>query len=103
MTTVQMRTRFINESVVIQKATYPNGSTALLLKSENGEPLGYATAVLEELPANGHVFIKDWNENDGVLDALQQAGIVGPVVRSVPAGFVAAQEVELLADLPNAR
>lgn len=93
---VNINSAYINQDVVITKTTYPNGSTALVLKGVAGEQLAVATVALSELPGEGNVFIKDWSENEGILKALQDAGVVGPVIRSVPTGFVTAQEVKLL-------
>ena len=101
MTSIDLKTKHINETVVVRKATYPNGSTALVLSSPIGEPKGHATVALEELPGTGNVFIKDWNENAGLLGALQQLGIVGQVIRTVPAGFCEAHEVELLTEIDS--
>jgi hypothetical protein len=56
---------------------------------------------LEELPGPGNIFIKDWNENAGILGALQQLGIVGPVIRTLPAGYVEAHEVALLTEIDS--
>jgi hypothetical protein len=101
VTSIDLKTKHINETVVVRKATYPNGSTALVLSSPIGEPMGHATVALEELPGNGNIFVKDWNENAGLLGALQQLGIVGPVIRTVPAGFCEAHEVELLTEIDS--
>ena len=101
MTSIDLKTRHINETVVVRKATYPNGSTALVLTAQDGEPIGYATVALEELPGAGNIFVKDWNENAGILGALQQLGIVGPVIRTVPAGYVEAHEVALLTEIDS--
>ena len=101
MTSIDLKTRSINGTVVVQRATYPNGSTALVLSSPIGVPLGHATVALEELPGAGNVFIKDWNGNAGILAALQLLGVVGPVIRTVPAGFCEAHEVELLTEIDS--
>ena len=101
MTSIDLKTAHINETGVVRKATYPNGSTALVLSSRIGEPLGHATVALDELPGAGNVFIKDWNENAGLLGALQQLGIVGPVIRTMPAGYVEAHEVALLTEIDS--
>jgi hypothetical protein len=58
-----------------------------------------ATVALEQLPAEGHVFIKDWSENSGMLASLQAAGVIGDVVRVIPTGFVVAHEVPLLMEV----
>lgn len=101
MKTVNLNTAYVQGEAVIKKTTYSNGSTALLLKSLAGEPLAVATVALEVLPDDGNVFIKNWSENSGILESLQDAGIIGPVIREVPTGFVAAQEVKLLAELED--
>jgi len=84
------------ENACVRKATYPNGSTALRLLTPDGETLAVATVALDILPDEGNVFIKNWSENEGILESLQDAGVVGPVIRELPTGFVKAQEVKLL-------
>lgn len=94
--TIHVRTKYIDEDVVIWVEKYTNGSTALTLFTPDGFPLATATVALEILPEEGNVFIKDWSENDGMLRALQEAKVVGPLIRSIPTGFVQAHEVKLL-------
>jgi hypothetical protein len=98
-TTVHVSTQYISEEAVIERRTYPNGSTALCLDGLDGEHLAVATVALEQLPAEGHVFIKDWSENSGMLASLQAAGVIGDVVRVIPTGFVVAHEVPLLMEV----
>ena len=98
MTTVTLDADHIKGDVILDAATYPNGSTALLLLDNDGQRLGVATVALDELPADGNVFIKDWNDNSGLLAELQRAGVVGPIVRDIPSGFVTVYEVPLLID-----
>lgn len=81
---------------------YIDGSTAIQIVGDCGEgfeePISTATVCLEEYgmtPEPGRVFIKDWSENEGTLLALQKAGIVGPTLNKVGAGFATAYEVEL--------
>jgi hypothetical protein len=93
---INISTKFFAGEVVVKEGTYPNGSKALQLVSVSGEPLATATVALDALPEEGNVFIKDWSENEGVLAALQDAGVVGPVIRSIPTGFVQAYEVKVL-------
>lgn len=57
---------------------YFDGTTALQLVATNtGEPIAKATSNLpdQDLP-NDHVFIKDYSENEGVLDTLTKGGII---------------------------
>ena len=44
----------------------------------------------------GNVLIKNWAENEGVYKALFDAGVVGPIIRKVPTGFVVAYECKYL-------
>jgi len=85
------RTKYVNEhNVRVLKGFYGNGETALVVKSEHGEPLCTATVNMidyDEVPQRGHVFLKLYAENEGVLEALQAAGIVGEPVRYIDAGF----------------
>lgn len=100
--TIKVSTQYISEDAVIERRTYPNGSIALCLDGLDGEHLAVATVALDVLPAEGNVFIKDWSENKGMLSCLQGAGIVGNVVREIPAGFAVAHEVPLLLELEDA-
>lgn len=44
----------------------------------------------------GYVLIKNWSENEGVYEALLAAGVIGPVEKHVPTGFVTAYECKYL-------
>lgn len=103
MTTIHLDADYIRGGVTVHVTSYGNGSTALILRDRNGEQLGVATVALDESPEPGNVFIKDWSENSGLLAALQRAGVVGPVVRELPTGYVTAYEVPLLLDVAAAR
>jgi len=81
----------------IFKTKYANGRTAIkLYDSEHGDPIATATVNLpdETLPDN-HVFIKNWSENEGILDCLVKANYIKPTGRTVNTGFVTAIEAEL--------
>ena len=81
-------------------AEYPvsDGRTAIQLNdAEDGMPIATATVNLPDLSLEpDHVFIKGWSENEGMADALIEAGIIGPEVRKVPTGFVSATVHKLL-------
>ncbi len=59
---------------------YENGRIRLRLRdSEDGESVATATINVREEPlAEGEVIIKDYSENEGMLDALRDAGVVKP-------------------------
>lgn len=93
-------TRYLNDRGTVRIGRYHDGSLALQLVSEYGEPLSTATVCLSaygETPGAGNVFVKDYGENEGMLENLQRLGIVGSPIRKVPCGFSVAYECELLA------
>lgn len=64
-----------------------------------GELLATATVNLPgQRPAEGNVFIKDWSENEGLRQSLEDNGIIGPVIRTLPTEFAEATEHALLID-----
>lgn len=79
-------------------AQYKNDRTAIeLVDSSNGEPIAMATVnIPEEDIEDDEVIIKNYSENDGMLDALMDAGVVGEPLRMVKSGFVEVPVVKLL-------
>lgn len=92
-----------DETVVLRnEGQYADGSTALTVYGLDGIPCCTTTVCLieyNETPSEGNVFIKNYSENEGVLEALQAAGVVGDVTRVVPCGYVEAYEVPLLVEV----
>lgn len=63
----------------------------------DGEPIARAGVYIEgHHPADDEVTIKSWSENEGMAEALQAAGIIGPELRRVPTGRVEATVHKLL-------
>ena len=78
---------------------YIGGSrTAILLvDAVDGSPIATATVNFPEVAlAADEVLIKDWSENNGILDALIAEGVVKDTGRRVPMGFVQAVVAKLL-------
>ncbi|HTU17854.1 MAG TPA: DUF4313 domain-containing protein, partial [Gemmataceae bacterium] len=75
---------------VIEQRAYGNGRTALVLvDAKDREEVAVATVNLPEAPLKpGEVFIKDYSENEGMLAALEKAGIVQVTGETVRSGFV---------------
>lgn len=67
---------------------YEDGGPALVLIAQNGEVHAVASVnmVNAERP-EGHVYIKNWAENAGILESLERAGIVKRTGAMAPAGF----------------
>lgn len=80
----------------VQRSTYrADGSTSLIIKDRYGAVLCDATVCLAdytEIPARGHVFIRDWGDNQGVLHALQEAGVIGRTLRTIRTGILKPDE-----------
>ena len=72
--------RFCGEDCQVKVSKYDNFRTALRLVTLSGEPMCTATVNLpdRDLEIN-EVFIKDYSENEGVLGALQIAGVVNVI------------------------
>ena len=70
--------RFRQWDCLIEKAKYGNGRPALILTdSHTGDQVAVATVNLpNESAGKNEVFIKNYSENEGMLVALQAAGIV---------------------------
>lgn len=88
---------FGGERCRVEFRTYTNGRPAIQLVCADGQIMATATVNLPDVPIpDGHVFIKDWSENAGIVGALQLAGIVEPCGRRVPTEFVEAVVCRLL-------
>lgn len=66
-------------------------------KIHDGEAIARAAVYIENYhPSDDEVMIKGWSENEGMPEALQGAGIIGPELRRVPTGRVEATVHKLL-------
>lgn len=67
-----------------------------LINNNNGEPFRIATVNIPEyFIKDGYIFIKNWSENEGILEELQKYNVVGPVIARWPVGYVFADLVAL--------
>ena len=76
---------------------YGNGRTALQLNDhEKREVIAIATVNIPNEPQEeDEIFIKDWAENEGMVDALVNAGVIYPPSRRIPTGHVSAAVAKL--------
>lgn len=103
-TTTFPTVQFRNWTCNVNVARYSNGRLALQLVSAVedlsddlfiGSPIATATINLpDDAQAENEVFIKDYSENEGMYDALFDAGYVGEITREVSSGFVVVPVVE---------
>lgn len=82
-----------NIPVIVSLKKYNNGRTAIELLENDPEigPVPYAVATVnmpDVLLADNEVLVKDYSENEGVLDFLIKYNIVTPTPNGVQSGFV---------------
>ena len=89
---------FHNWTCNVERTKYYDGNIALqLIDAEDGAPVAMATVNLPDAPLEpNHVYIKNWSENEGVLAALVEAGIVRDTGIYMATGIVLANVCELL-------
>lgn len=105
MDTFVFNTKYVKCPIaMLSFGKYADGSTAVLVQdSITGEQLSKATISLiayGELPAEGNIFVKDYGENEGVVEALHEADIIGQPLRWLDAGYATngVAECELLVE-----
>lgn len=72
--------------------TYSNGRKAIsLIDAKDGSPVANATLNLPGIELESdEVIVKNYSENEGIRPALIEAGIIGPILRTVSTGYVTA-------------
>jgi hypothetical protein len=73
------------------KYTENNRVAITLVDSMDGSPIAKATVNIGEAPLkDDEVIIKGWSENEGMQDALIEAGIIGPEINVITNGITSA-------------
>lgn len=81
--------RFRSQELTVELTRYARPKNpAIQLWSSTDGPYCRASVNTDELLPPGMIAIKNWSENEGILDALIDARIVGKPVYSYPEGFV---------------
>jgi hypothetical protein len=83
--------------VVIRHYTKP-ANIHISLWSETDGPVVTASVNVDYLLPPGHVAIKDYSENRGVLEALITSGIVADTGQRLPIGYTHAHLCRLLVE-----
>ena len=89
---------FLNYKCNIVKEQYTNGRTALLLIDvDDNEHIATATVNLpdDDIPEK-HVAIKDYSENENMLNILINENIVSQPIKYIESGFVSVPVCKLL-------
>ncbi len=82
--------QFAGYSCKLSFARYINGGIAIrLVDAEDHTPIAMATiCVTDAQLKEGEVLIKDYSENQGMVDTLTEAGIIEKTGRTVRSGYV---------------
>jgi len=68
-----------------------------LIDTEDGEPVAIATVCIPKVKVNpGEVIIKDYSENEGILDVLIEAGVISEPKRYIKTGYINCSVCDLL-------
>lgn len=87
------------KAATVLRTHYPADDSIALVSDPGTEDQQMYTVCLYHDPAPirpDHVWLKGWNENEGVPQALVDAGIVELTGNTWPTGYVDAQEARLL-------
>ena len=88
---------YMGERVQLDFARYSNKRTVVQLNTMDGEPFATATVnLVKDTLAPGCVFVKDYSENEGMLQWLVDNKVVEATGRYVNCGFTEAPEARLL-------
>ena len=95
MIEVTLKTKYLPENkYIIEAKHYIDGNVpAIIINDKRGQQQIKASVNLyPEVPRKDCVFIKDWNENEGICDALMKADLIGVALKHSTTGYVVATE-----------
>ncbi len=97
---LQAGKNFPAQEYYIKFGRYRNHSTSIQVLDMNGEPYCTATVALEEYAnvPEKYVLIKNYSENEGILEALVEAKIISQPVDTVKLMFVEVYVCKLLVE-----
>ena len=83
--------------LILSFRKYGNGQTRLdLIDSKDGLPYATTTVASGVSVSDDEVIIKNYSENEGILDSLIKAGVVSHPLYYIPSGFVNLSVCKLL-------
>ena len=98
--TMTNKVKFKEWTCEVTEHKYSNGRLALrLIDGDDHSPIATATMNIPEAELQPHeIIIKDYAENDGMHDALVEAGLIKPRHAVIEMGFVFADVCMWLGD-----
>ncbi len=90
---LKFETKYGTYDVIFEIGKYSNGRLAItFLDFNTGEDVLTATVNMpREFLEPGEVIIKDYSENEGVLDWLMSVGVITEALRTIKAGYCEVQ------------
>ena len=92
---MRINAKYIRGEYKLSRKKYVEGQEALVLVNSAGEQVRASIALPAVIPEPGHVFIKSYSENEGLVEELVRNGIV-EIVRIMPCGFTQAHYCKVL-------
>ena len=80
--------KFMGEELTPIIGQYVNGQTAIRLVDQDGHPFMTASVAHDVNIDDDCVIIKNYSENEGILEALIEAGIIEKPFCEIPVNFV---------------
>lgn len=84
------KVQFYGQDLELKKARYiANDSLALLLVDQMGQLFSKVTVNIDnvQMPNKNTAVVKDYSENEGILDALKEASVEFKIIGSVEMPF----------------
>lgn len=88
---------YVKSDVEIVPGKYSNGRLAIkLIDTLDDSPAANATVNISEADlADDEIIIKDWSENEGMLEFFVENGLAEDTGKTIPMGFVVANIVKV--------
>lgn len=100
MLNLDYRVNFLGYNCVLDFGLYRNGQTSIqLYDTEINEPVATATSCLDLKINSDEVIIKNYSENEGILEELIKSGIVSEPVELINSGYAVFNVCKLLVDI----
>jgi len=80
--------KFLGEELTPVMSRYANGQNAIQLVDSDGMPFMTASVAFDVNIADDEVLIKNYSENEGIMEALIDANIIEKPYAAIETGFV---------------